>query len=652
MSLLESINSPADLRRLSIDKLSQVASELRDLMISVVSQNGGHLASNLGTVELSIALHYAYATPYDKIIWDVGHQAYAHKILTGRRDAFSSLRQYNGLSGFPRRGESEYDVLSVGHASTSISAALGMAAARDLKEEKYSVVAVIGDGSLSGGLALEGLNNLGSSNTNLTVVLNDNEMSISRNVGALSRYLTRMMTDKRYNRLKSEIWELLGSLSNVGKGIRSLVSGIDDALKHLLIPGKLFEDMGLRYIGPFDGHDTAGLIEVFRAVRNISKQPVLVHVLTKKGKGYGFAENDSTKFHGIGCFSPMTGTIPSTPNKAPTFSDVFGSTIVELADQNPNIVTITAAMCEGTRLNRFKEKFPTRFFDVGIAEEHAVTFAAGLALQGMKPFVALYSTFLQRAYDQIMHDIALDKVPVVFCIDRAGLVGDDGPTHHGMFDISFLRTVPGACIMAPRDESQLRNMLYTAAKNQNGPSFIRYPRGVGLGAPIDSPMSELPIGIPELVSEGDSECALISVGDMYKLSLEIQKRLTKCGISPTLIDARFVKPLDLQSYAEIFEKYHSIITLENNSLAGGFGSAILELVSSLDLPNPPRILRIGLPDEFITHGETALLHKELGLDPDSVTKKVCKFLDEHTCDSNDIILAQAITASDKSSVSL
>ncbi|HON11277.1 MAG TPA: 1-deoxy-D-xylulose-5-phosphate synthase, partial [Chitinispirillaceae bacterium] len=473
--LLDTVDSPADLKKLPIEKLPQLAEEIREFMIETISHTGGHLASSLGVIELTIALHYCYDTPDDKLVWDVGHQAYAHKILTGRKDRFNTIRQYGGLSGFPRLSESEYDALSAGHASTSISAALGMAAGRDVQKQKHSVVAVIGDGSLGGGLALEGLNNLGSMATNMTVVLNDNEMSISKNVGALSRYLTRVLTDKRYNKIKSEIWELLGG-SNVGKSIRGIVSNLDYTIKNILVPGKLFEDMGLRYLGPIDGHNIAEMIEVFRSIRNFSPIPTLVHVITKKGKGYGFAENDATKYHGIGSFSKLTGDVIKKPGQVSSYSDVFGKTIVEMASSRPDLVAITAAMRDGTKLTEFSKTYPDRFFDVGIAEQHAVTFAAGLALKGLRPVVALYSTFLQRAFDQVIHDVALDNLHVIFCIDRAGLVGDDGPTHHGAFDISFLRSIPGVTIMAPRDVNQLRKMMYTAVDCLKGPVFIRYPK--------------------------------------------------------------------------------------------------------------------------------------------------------------------------------
>jgi len=620
--LLETINSPLDLKKLPVDKLPQVADEIREFMIDVVSRTGGHLAPSLGVIDLTVALHYCYNTPTDKIVWDVGHQAYAHKILTGRRDQFHTIRQYGGLSGFPRHSESEYDALSAGHASTSISAALGMAAGRDLKKQKHSVVAVIGDGSLGGGLALEGLNNLGSMATGMTIVLNDNKMSISKNVGAISRYLTRVLADKRYNKIKSEIWDLLGG-SNVGKNIRGLVSNIDYTLKNIVVPGKLFEDMGIRYLGPIDGHNISEMVEIFRSLKDFTPAPTLVHVITKKGKGYSFAENNATKYHGIGRFSKDTGDVIKCGTQAPTYSDIFGKTLVEMASSRPDIVAITAAMRDGTKLSEFNEAFPQRFFDVGIAESHAVTFAAGLALKGMKPVVALYSTFLQRTYDQLIHDIALDDLHVIFCIDRAGLVGDDGPTHHGAYDISFLRTIPGVTIMAPRDENQLRRMMVTAVDHLKGPVFIRYPRGCGVGVELDSNPEAIET-TPEIISKGKN-IAIISIGDFFCTARSVCDALQQKGLSPTLVDARFAKPLDINFYRKLFSENRFIVTMENNSLCGGFGSSLLELTSTLDLEKVPKFLNLGLPDQFVPHGDSALLYKELKLDTESITERIGRF---------------------------
>jgi 1-deoxy-D-xylulose-5-phosphate synthase len=623
MTLLETINSPRDLRGLSRELLPQVAEEIRAYMIKVVSEHGGHLASSLGTVELTLALHYAYDTPDDKLIWDVGHQAYTHKIITGRRERFTTLREFGGISGFPRISESEYDAISAGHASTSISAGLGMAIGRDLLKESHSVVSIIGDGSLSGGLAFEGLNNLGTQTTRMAVVLNDNEMSISKNVGALSRYLMRVITDKRFNRIKKDLWELLGSLSPVGKGIRSLVHNVDDALKHFVIPGKLFEDMGLRYFGPVDGHNVNELIEVFRFVKTHTTEPVLIHVITKKGKGYTFAENDATRYHGIGKFSPKTGTSPVDEKKRPGYSAVFGAALLEIAQKRPEVVAITAAMPDGTGLVRFKEAFPQRIFDVGIAEGHAVTFASGLARKGLRPVVALYSTFLQRAFDQLIHDVALDKLNVVFCVDRAGIVGEDGPTHHGSFDLSYLRMIPNMTLMAPRDERELRNMLFTAFE-LDGPVCIRYPRGAGRGAPTDQPFEAIPPGTAEVLQQGRG-AALITIGDMTPVGQDALKILAEQGLPAlTHVDARFVKPINRAFYAELFKSHERIITVENNSLAGGFGSLMLEVAS--ECGSTARILRLGCPDSFVQHGSMDKLFEELGLTPRQIAERIREFI--------------------------
>jgi 1-deoxy-D-xylulose-5-phosphate synthase len=598
---------------------------LRDFLIENISRTGGHLASSLGAVELTLALHYSYDTPADKIVWDVGHQAYPHKIITGRRDRFPTIRQHGGISGFPRISESPYDCFSVGHASTSISAALGLAIGRDLLGEKHSVVAVIGDGSMSGGLAFEGLNNLGSSPTDMTVVLNDNDMSISKNVGAMSRYFNRMITDKRYNKLKEYVWEFLGDRSAIGKGLRTLIKTLDDGLKHVVIPGKLFEDMGLRYFGPIDGHNMADMIDVFKSIRENSKGPVLVHVITKKGKGYPHAENNSTKFHGVGKFTPETGAVikPATP-AAPSssYSSVFGSALTEIGRGNEKVVAITAAMPDGTGLNGFREAYPERFFDVGIAEGHAVTFAAGLALRGLIPVVAVSSSFLQRAYDQIIQDVALDGLKVVFCIDRAGLVGDDGPTHHGSFDISYLNTVPGAVIMAPSDEKSLRDMLFTAI-NGDGPAFIRYPRGNAPACPGNTEFQEIKTASPKLVKRG-TRAALLSLGDMYEDAAQAREMLAARGISAAHIDARFAKPLDADFYKKLFVKYPLVATFENNTLAGGFGSSVQSLAAQLGCGGKPNIINFGLPDKFVPHGDIATLKKEVGLAAEDMAEKIAE----------------------------
>lgn len=623
-SLLDSIDSPNDLKTLDLNQLPQLAAEIREFMVSTVSRHGGHLAPSLGAVDLTIALHYCYNTPHDKLVWDVGHQAYAHKILTGRRDGFDTLREYGGISGFPRVSESEYDTFTVGHASTSISAALGMAMARDIRGEKFRVAAIIGDGSLSAGLAFEGLNNLGSQSTDMAVILNDNEMSIAKNVGALSKYLTRVLTDKRFNKLKSDVWELLGNLPRFGRHIRNLVHNVDDAVKHLVVPGRLFEDLGLRYFGPVDGHNIAEMIEILRFVRE-TDGPVLLHVLTKKGKGYSFAEDDSTKFHGIGKFTPLTGSTAKSKGRGLSYSDVFGKAMVEIGEQRDDVVAVTAAMPDGTGLTHFRDKFPKRFFDVGIAEGHAVTFAAGLATQGLCPVVAIYSTFLQRAYDHILHDVALDGLHVVFCLDRAGLVGEDGPTHHGTFDISYLRSVPGAVIMAPSDEVELRNMLYTAVTSVKGPCFIRYPRGSGRGATGDGKFTRILLCEPRTVRTG-KHCAFVSLGDCLEAAEEACDILDNNGISPTLVDARFAKPLKEVFYRDLFAHHERIVTLESNSLTGGFGSAVL--VACAAEHSDCRVLTLGYPDEWIPHGNKQRLLEELGLTPEFIAARVQAFVNK------------------------
>jgi 1-deoxy-D-xylulose-5-phosphate synthase len=625
MKLIDSINNPYDLRKLDVGQLPTVAEEIRGLMLENVSQSGGHLSSSLGAVDLTVALHYSFATPEDKLVWDVGHQAYAHKILTERRDQFKNLRQFGGISGFPRISESKYDAVSVGHASTSISAALGIAMGRDLRKENHAVVAIIGDGSLSGGLAFEGLNNLGALSTRMIVVVNDNKMSISKNVGALSRYLTRVITDKRFNKIKDEVWELTGRLAVFGKRIRSLVRSIDEAVKHFVIPGKLFEDLGMRYLGPVDGHNIAELVDIFKFVKENTDGPVLVHVITTKGKGYSFAENDSTKFHGISSFSLDTGNVVKKQKAKPNYCELFGQTLVELGRKRQDVIAITAAMPDGTGLSYFRDEFPDRFFDVGIAEQHAVTFAAGLALKGLKPVVALYSTFLQRAFDQIVHDVALDSLNVTFCIDRAGIVGEDGPTHHGMFDLAFVRTIPNVLIMAPRNGTELVRMLYTSMSYTSGPVFIRYGRGAIPEETLDGTRSEIPLFEPEFIAHG-SLVAIIAAGDMVEQAEKARTVLSGQGIAPTVINARFVKPLSRQFYEKVFLNHSYVVTLESNSIAGGFGSGILECASACNLPKQPRFLQLGYPDVFLEHGNNSKILEKINLDPESIARRIADFV--------------------------
>ncbi|MBN2089927.1 1-deoxy-D-xylulose-5-phosphate synthase [candidate division KSB1 bacterium] len=623
-TLLNEINSPDDIKKLDISQLTQLAKELREYIISVISENGGHLAPNLGVVELTLVLHYLYNTPDDKIIWDVGHQAYIHKIITGRKDRFPTIRQYGGISGFPKIEESKYDHFGVGHASTSISAAIGIACARDLKKEDNAVIAVIGDGSMTNGLAFEGLNNAGSLNKDITVILNDNNMSISQNVGALHKYLTYILTTSTYNKVKADIWELTGRLSRFGQRIRSTMRQVDEGLKALVVPGLLFERLGFRYIGPVDGHDIPELIRIFREVQKM-KGPILVHVCTKKGKGYELAEKNATHFHGLTPFNRETGAARSV-SPIPTYSKVFGNTLTAIAEKDEKIVAISAAMAVGTGLTPFCDKFPERFFDVGIAEGHAVTFAAGLATQGMKPVVAIYSSFLQRSYDQIIHDVALQKLPVIFAIDRAGLVGDDGPTHHGIFDLSFLRHIPNMVVMAPKDEQELQDMLWTATHYQAGPIAIRYPRGQGVGKPLKSTFNIIPIGQGEIVTKCEGkELAILTIGSMVYPAIKVAEKLSAFNIQATVVNMRFIKPLDDKMLRQIALTHDAIVTLEDNVKQGGFGSAVNEYLIENQLFEI-KSLCLGLPDEFVEHGANEILYHNVGLDLEGITNSITQFL--------------------------
>jgi len=613
LSLLEKINSPADLKSLSLKELYQLAQEIRQTIIETVSKRGGHLAPSLGVVELTLALHYVFDTPRDKIIWDVGHQAYAHKLITGRRELFHTLRQYGGLSGFPRREESPYDTFGTGHAATSISAALGMAIARDLKGEKNKVIAVIGDGAMTGGLAFEALNHAGELDKDLIVVLNDNKMSISPNVGALSRFLSRKLTSRTFRRFKKEVERFLSSLPG-GENFIQLAKRSEDSLMTLFTPGMLFLSLRFDYIGPVDGHNLQRLIDTFEHVKELDV-PVLVHVLTVKGKGYRPAEEDPTSFHGIGKLKAEDET--SQP-KPPTYTEIFANTLVELAAKDKSIVGITAAMPEGTGLALMRERFPERFFDVGIAEEHAVTLAAGMAAEGLRPVVAIYSTFLQRAYDQIIHDVCLQKLPVVFALDRAGIVGEDGPTHHGAFDLSYLRIIPNMVVMAPKDENELRHMLKTALEYE-GPIALRYPRGRAMGVPLDPELKTLPIGEAEILMEGE-DILVLAIGYMVQPAIEAAKRLQEEGFYPILVNARFVKPLDQALLEKLAPKVKAIITVEENVIAGGFGSAIMERLQSLGINTP--VISIGLPDQFLPHGAQNFLRQRYGLDGQGIYERI------------------------------
>lgn len=623
---LDKIASPQDLSKLSFEELAVLAQEIRDLMIQTVSRTGGHLASNLGVVELTLALHKVFDTPRDRIVFDVGHQSYAHKIITGRRDEFSTLRTYKGLCGFPRRDESEYDVFGAGHSSTSISAALGIALARDMRGEKHKVVAVIGDGSLTAGLAFEGLNHAGHLKRDFIVVLNDNEMSISKNVGAVSHYLAKMRLTPTYSWAKHNIEFFLRRIPAIGESVANTAERMKSSVKYLLIPGMFFEELGFTYLGPIDGHDLPLLVEVMEKAKSL-RTPVLVHVLTQKGKGYPPAESQADRFHGVGPFCVESGQSIRTA-QAPTYTSVFGEAMIEMAEKIPELVGITAAMSDGTGLNQFAARFPDRFFDVGIAEQHAVTMAAGLASQGKRPVVAVYSTFFQRAYDSLIHDVCLQNLPVVLALDRAGLVGEDGPTHHGAFDLSFARIIPNLTIMAPKDEAELRDMLYTALQ-LNGPVLLRYPRGRSEGYKLAESPAALPLGKSEWLKQGE-DLIFLAVGSMVQPALRAAEILESAGIPAGVVNVRFVKPLDEQLLSAAAQKARWLVTLEENSLMGGYGSAVLEFLNTAELSGA-KILRIGLPDCFIEQGFREELMSGLKLDAEGIAERVCRFIGVDAC---------------------
>jgi 1-deoxy-D-xylulose-5-phosphate synthase len=615
--ILNTINSPRDLKKLSLPEMTQLANEIRQLLVKSVAKCGGHLASNLGVVELSLALHMVFDSPEDKIIWDVGHQAYVHKILTGRREQMSTLRQYGGISGFPKVEESEHDAFNTGHSSTSISAALGMALARDLQGQSNSVVAVIGDGALTAGMAFEALNHAGQEDSDLIVVLNDNEMSISKNVGAMSAYLNRLRTDPSYSRTKEEIESVLNRIPGIGPNLARAAGKFKDTVKYLMVPGIIFEELGFTYIGPVNGHDLAELKAVLSNIKKM-KGPILLHTITQKGKGYEPAFQKPDIFHGVGPFDVDTGT--QLKKSLKTYTEIFGDFMLNRAQRDNKLVAITAAMTSGTGLFEFSRQFPERFFDVGICEQHAVTLAAGMASSGLRPVVAVYSTFLQRAYDQIVHDVALQKLPVIFAIDRAGLVGEDGPTHHGAFDFSYLRHIPNLTIMAPADENELVDMLHSAF-SMEGPVAIRYPRGVGEGVRIKSERQLLEPGQSRLIVEGQ-DLAIIAIGRGVSIGRDVVDILAGKGVNPLLVDARFVKPLDRRVIAGAAQKYRRLLTIEDNSLAGGFGSAIGEMLAEEGID--AELLHIALPDEFVEHGRVELLFEQLNMNPDSILERIAR----------------------------
>lgn len=620
MISLEDINTPDDLKGLGLEELNALAEEIRHAIIKGVSEGGGHLASSLGVVELAIALHYVFDTPTDKIIWDVGHQSYPHKLLTGRYNRFSTLRKYGGISGFPRRDESPYDDFGTGHSSTSISAAVGMVVARDLMGESYKVIAVIGDGAMTAGLAFEGLNHAGQLRKDLIVILNDNEMSISRNVGALSSYLNRILTGDVYKKVKKETRTLLESIPGLGAPMSRFAQRLEESLKGLFLPGLIFEELGYNYVGPIDGHNLELLLDTLEKLKN-SEKPVLLHVITKKGKGYEFSEEDPCAFHGIGPFEMETGSpISHSSGEGSAYSDVFGNALTALAEDNPDIVAITAAMKEGTGLVPFAQAHPERFFDVGIAEPHAVTFAAGLATQGIRPVVAIYSTFLQRSYDEIIHDVCLQNLPVVFAIDRAGIVGEDGPTHQGAFDLSYLRHVPNLVVMAPRNAEELSAMLSFALRHK-GPVAIRYPRGRAEKGPLDVPIS---LGEAEVLTEG-GDIAILAVGNSVKPSLMACEKLKDHGISAAVVNMRFVKPLDRELVHRLAAGIGRLLTVEENMLQGGFGSSVLEYLNGSGLQHV-EIRMLGIPDVFVEQGTPAELRRQLGLDEEGIASAAMALL--------------------------
>lgn len=620
--LLAQINSPEDLKKFSKDKLVQVCEELRQFIVDNVSVYGGHFGASLGVVELTVALHYVLNTPTDQLVWDVGHQAYGHKILTGRREKFHTNRIYGGLSGFPKRKESEYDTFGVGHSSTSISAALGMAVASKYKNSPIQHVAVIGDGSMTGGMAFEAMNHAGVSDTNLLIILNDNCMSIDPNVGALKDYLTDITTSHTYNKVKDEVWKILGKLSKFGSSAQEVISKVEGAIKSAVLQqSNLFESLNLRYFGPVDGHDVHHLVEVLKDLKDIPG-PKILHCVTVKGKGYEPAEKgNKTTWHAPGTFDKVTGEIfkkvPSTP-QAPKYQDVFGHTLVELAEQDPKIMGITPAMPSGSSLNIMMKAMPDRAFDVGIAEQHAVTFSAGLATQGLVPFCNIYSSFMQRAYDQVIHDVCLQNLPVVFCLDRAGFAGADGPTHHGAYDIAYFRCIPNLVVSAPMNEEELRNLMYTASR-YGGPFSIRYPRGNGVMPEWKTEMREIPVGQGRIIREGE-EVAILTLGHIGNYAVEACQDLVKEGLNPAHYDMRFVKPLDEELLHEVFSKFKKVITVEDGCLMGGFGSAVLEWM--VDHGYQAQVKRLGIPDSIIEHGEQLELHRDCGFDPVGIAATV------------------------------
>ncbi|BDQ02460.1 1-deoxy-D-xylulose-5-phosphate synthase [Ignavibacterium sp.] len=622
--VLSKVNYPSDIKQMDVAELKQLCKDIREYLVDTISEIGGHFGGGLGTVELTVAVHKVFNTPYDLVVWDTGHQAYPHKILTGRKEALKRIRKFGGISGFLKRTESEYDAFGAGHATTSISAALGMAVGRDLNNEpNRKVIAIIGDGAMTGGMAYEAMNNSGVLKSDLIVVLNDNRMSIAPNVWQISNYFTEMISHPDYNKFKAQIWDLTGKLDAFGDRLRKIAARLESGIKAVVTPGMLFEALGFRYFGPVNGHNLHQLIRIFEHVKTL-KGPILIHAITEKGKGYKPAEGHVQRLHASTPFDKLTGKAYKKEGAPPAYTTIFGNALVEIVKQNPKVVGITGAMPDGTGLDILQKECPKNYFDVGIAEEHAVTFAAGLATQGIIPVVAIYSTFLQRAFDQIIHDVALQKLHVVFVMDRAGLVGADGPTHHGAFDVSYLRFIPGMVIMAPKDEAELRNMLYTAVEYKDGPIALRYPRGSALGVEVKPGFEKIEIGKAEILKSGE-DVALLAFGSMVNYALIAAEKLESQGVHAEVINMRFAKPLDTDLLDDVASKFRKIVTLEENSIIGGFGSGIVEYFSDKNYKND--ILRIGLPDKFVDHGTQEELHKLLGIDPDGIVNQVIHFIE-------------------------
>ncbi len=616
---LKNIEYPSDLKKLTLNDLKTLSEEIRDYLMDTISKIGGHLGASLGVCELTIALHYVFNTPDDKIIWDVGHQGYIHKILTGRRDKLKTIRQFGGISGFLKRTESEYDAFGAGHASTSLSAALGIAAARDFQKKSFKVIAVIGDGAMTGGMAYEAMNNIGLLNKDIIVALNDNKMSIAPNVWAVQNYFNEMISNESFNKLRNKIWDFTSRMEKKDR-LQNLLSRIEGGIKGMLTPGMLFEALGFRYVGPVNGHNLISLVKMLEDVKKLNG-PILIHVFSEKGKGPSYASEHYQKLHALNPFDKMTG-VELKKSSVPSYTKIFGQALTELAKRNEKIIGINAAMPDGTGLNILQKEIPERYFDVGIAEQHAVTFSAGLATEGFTPVVAVYSTFLQRAFDQIIHDVALQKLPVVFAMDRGGLVGSDGPTHHGTFDLSYLRLIPNIAIMAPKDEAELRNMLYTATLYKKGPIAMRYPRGEAIGVEITD-FEEIPVGKGEIVREGNDVC-ILAIGNMVNNAMKSAELLKKKKIEVEVVNMRFVKPLDVELLKYVFEKFQKIITIEDNSIVGGFGSAVSEFAEQYRYKND--LLLHGLPDKFIEHGKPEELYQMLKMDAEGIAEIAEQFL--------------------------